>query len=435
MNAQLEKVFYHFIDTRPELEQTMDLQFYENPDIRLAHKIREEFRKKFSRVPTKSQLKEIVKLKSLTETLDADKIDALYDIKLDQYDQDWLEDNVETWIEYKTLETSVQDLVSYMKTTKVTPENVKEFVNTAKSMITERNNIDFNFDDGSDFQDPEKHKQKIHERFSTGFKFFDQVLKGGYAKKSLICFAGAAKVGKSICLANLATQSIAMGYNCAYVSLEMSEQLVMKRVSQNLFNVNGDEYDENSDSEDWVKKKLKNLYGIDSFTTPGNFRVKEFPTSTASVIDIENWLKRSMEKNGFKYEVVFIDYIAIVKNWRNPNSENLYLKIKNIAEDLRAMASRLNICVVTATQINKGAFNMTDMSMGDVAESSGLIHTVDALFGIIQDEIMYTDKRYYFKVLANRINGMKNCKKSFNISYDYMRLSEDVNEDIIMTDL
>ena len=47
---------------------------------------------------------------------------------------------------------------------------------------------------------------------------------------------------------------------------------------------------------------------------------------------------------------MIIDYINIMKNWRNPNSENTYMKIKQIAEDLRAAAQRNDWSIVTATQ-------------------------------------------------------------------------------------
>lgn len=434
MNPHLEKIFYHYLDKRPELETMVEHRFYVNPDIRLAHKIREEFRKKYNRVPSKAQMKEIVKLKNLQETLDFEKIDAIYEVDLTQYEPEWLEKNTEAWIKWQAYDASIIDLVNYTKTAKVTVDNIDEIIEGGKSIVSERNNFDFNFDDGSDFYDPSKHEQKTYERFSTGYKFFDTVLSGGYSKKTLLCFAGAPKSGKSILLANLCAQSVRQGYNCAYISLEMSESLVMGRLGQNMFNVKGTEYSTEADNAEWVKQKLKNLYGIDSFTTPGALRVKEFPTSTASTLDIENWLKRSQELNGIKYNVVFVDYISILKNWRNPNSENLYMKIKQIAEDLRAIASRLDLCIVTAIQLNKSAFNVTDLTMSDVAESSGLVHTVDALFGIIQDEIMYSNNKYYYKVLANRVNGLKNAKKEFNISYDFMRLWEDENSEVIISD-
>jgi hypothetical protein len=107
------------------------------------------------------------------------------------------------------------------------------------------------------------------------------------------------------------------------------------------------------------------------------------------------------------------------------------MKIKQIAEDLRAMAMRNGWCVVTASQFNRGAYNTNDVVLEQIAESAALIHTVDALIGIIQDEMMYMNNEYYFKALALRSEGGKNTKKRFVVSYDFMRISEDVNSQII----
>jgi len=72
-----------------------------------------------------------------------------------------------------------------------------------------------------------------------------------------------------------------------------------------------------------------------------------------------------------------------MKDAKNPNSENMYLKIKSICEDVRAMAQRNNWCVVSLTQTNRSAYDSTDINMSSVSESGGLIATVDSLFGII----------------------------------------------------
>jgi hypothetical protein len=72
-----------------------------------------------------------------------------------------------------------------------------------------------------------------------------------------------------------------------------------------------------------------------------------------------------------------------------------------------------------------------DPTMEQIAESAALIHTVDGLFGIIQDEIMYMNNEYFLKTLANREEGYKNSKKRFTVSYDYLRISEDLNSEII----
>ena len=429
-SSHLEKIFYHYIDSRPEIEESVLSRFYDNPEIRLAHDIRAEFRKKFSKSPTASQLKQICKLKNIQDQLSDEKIDALYECNLGEYDPDWLQTTAESWIEYKTLDSSVIDLVSYLKTTKISAENVKDVVQTAKSIISDRNNVDFKFDEGSDFFDPESHRQRIQDRFSTGYHYLDTVLGGGYSPKTLIAFAGIPKVGKSMWLCNLACAGVRQGNNVAYISLEMAEAKIVKRLACNLLNIPSADYNTLSEDSSYIKKRFSNI-SSDALSVPGALRIKEFPTSTASVLDIENWLRRMEERRKMKFNIVFVDYIGIMRNYRNPNSENSYMKIKQIAEDMRAMAMRNGWCIVTASQFNRGAYNTNDVVLEQIAESAALIHTVDGLFGIIQDEIMYMNSEYLLKTLANREEGYKNSKKRFSISYDYMRITEDLNSEII----
>lgn len=195
-SSHLEKVFYHYIDLRPEIEDQVLSRFYTNKEIKLAHDIRKEFRKKYMTAPTAGQMKQICKLKNLSEQLSDEQIDILYNEDVKQYEREWLDEVAECWVEYKTLDYSVLDLVAYMKTTKVTTDNIKDVVQTVKTLITDRNNIDFKFDEGSDFFDPETHKQHVSERFSTGYPYLDTVLGGGYSPKTLIAFCGIPKVGK-----------------------------------------------------------------------------------------------------------------------------------------------------------------------------------------------------------------------------------------------
>ena len=129
-----------------------------------------------------------------------------------------------------------------------------------------------------------------------------------------------------------------------------------------------------------------------------------------------------------KLNVVVIDYINILSNYRNPNSENTYLKIKQIAEDLRAMGVRNNWLIVTATQITRSGYNASDISMSDVAESAGLSHTADVMLGIIQDDLMRANFEYWLKILKIRDGEGKGTKCRLMINYNYMRLSE--TEDI-----
>jgi len=309
-------------------------------------------------------------------------------------------------------------------------ENVKDVVQNAKNIITERNNIQFGFDEGLDFFDPESHTQPTTDTFSSGIPYIDLVLGGGFYSKALFCFIGEMKIGKSIWLANLAANSVRMGYNTAVLSLEMRDRKLVKRLGANLLNISMREYAQAAEDKVMMKKRLAQV-GYDSLQVPGKLYVKEFPTSSAGVPDIERYLQKMEETKGIKFKVIILDYINILKNWRNPNSENMYMKIKQIAEDLRAMAMRNDWAIVTATQINRSGFGSTDLNATNISESAALGHTVDAMFGIIQDEIMHANREYILKLIANRDDGYKNSRRKFLINYDYMRIMEDPDSTII----
>ena len=157
---------------------------------------------------------------------------------------------------------------------------------------------------------------------------------------------------------------------------------------------------------------------------PGRLFIKEFPTSQGSVLDIEAYLKELEETQDHKVNVLVVDYINILSNYRNPNTENTYMKIKQIAEDLRALAVKRDMLVISATQLNRGAWDSTEIKMENIAESAGLAHTADVMYALIQDNLMHANHEYWLKVLKIRDGQGKGSRCRFNINYDNMRLTE-----------
>lgn len=431
VSTHLEKIFYHYVLERPELLNVVKPRFFRTSSLSKLYEIGNNFYEKYNKQPTQQQVKELVKSLGLSEEINDQQISLLYETNLSQYEPEWLKESTEAWVEYQNLDASVQDLISYLKTTQVNVENVKDVVQTAKTIISDQNNIQFGFDEGLDFFNPDSHIQPVSDTFSSGYEYIDTVLGGGFYSKALFCFIGEMKIGKSIWLANLAANSVKLGQNTAVISLEMRDRKLVKRLGANLLGIPMKEYAEAARDTVDLKQKLGTL-GYSELRTPGKLYVKEFPTSSAGVPDIERYLKKMEELKGIKFKVVILDYINILKNWRNPNSENTYMKIKQIAEDLRAMAMRNEWAIVTATQINRSGFGSTDLNATNISESAALGHTVDAMFGIIQDEIMHANREYILKLIANRDDGYKNSRRKFLINYDLMRITEDPNTQIML---
>jgi hypothetical protein len=195
-NQHLENIWFRSVIENPSYIETTESSFFKNPDYQEAFKVVKSFWKKYQQVPSKNQVRESAKLLKIEDKLSDSLLDSMWSINLPDYDPDWLQQNTESWIEWKTLEKSAVDSINYIKSTDVTPDNIKDVINTYKSIVVDRNKIDFSFDSGLDFSDPDSHRQLISQTFSSGYDYIDFCLGGGFSAKSLYVFLGQPKVGK-----------------------------------------------------------------------------------------------------------------------------------------------------------------------------------------------------------------------------------------------
>lgn len=419
-----EKIFFRLSLEKVKYLQAIKSGFYTSEEIDALSFLANKFYTKFNETPSKEQLELLVKNHPKSkERVSENILNIIFEVDLNKYDEEWITSTAESWIKWRTFNTSFTDTIEFIKTTQVTPENVEAIVTKVKGIINDRNNLTFNSDLGLDFFDWEAHDQKETEKVSTGYNFLDDMLSGGYDKGgNLIVYAGEQNIGKSIYLANDAANFVKMGTNTVVVTAEMAAHKFVKRIGANLLSVNINEYAEKAKNKEHIKRRLETVG--DGFSPPGSLFVKQFPTSQATVLDIEAYVNQIEEERQIKVGAVVIDYINILANYRNQNTENTYMKIKQIAEDLRAMGIRNDWLIVTATQITRSGYNASDITMTDIAESAGLSHTADVMLGIIQDDLMRANQEYWLKVLKIRDGEGKGTKCKLNIDWNYMRLQE-----------
>ena len=223
--------------------------------------------------------------------------------------------------------------------------------------------------------------------------------------------------GKSALKSALCADFLKDGINCLYITLELSEEAVGERIDANLLNIPIQE----------VKKLDKERF-VGKFETLkqkgyGKLVIKEYPTSTASVTSFNLLMDELKAKQGFVPQVVFVDYLQITACARHKmiQGANSYTIQKYIAEELRAFAVQHNVLVITSVQTNRSGFNVTDMDETAIADSAGIIHTVDALFAIIRDEQLKEENKAIIKQLKNRW-GATTYYNKFAIGFDTSRM-------------
>jgi hypothetical protein len=426
INNFQEQIFFHYILDNPIFLNTTKPDFFTNANVRELFEIAKDHALKYKEPPSKDQMIQLVQIKGLGEKYSEDIVTSLYNAKLllGEYDNEWLENNIGPWIQVRNLDNVMRKAIAYMKTTKVTPENASEVVEKVRHMLSSETAIDFTFNLGCDFFDPISHLQTRLARTSSGYDYIDLCTKGGYWKGSLIVLLGMPKAGKTHWMCNLAAKSVMMGHNTAYITLELQKELANMRIGSNMLSVPLDDYENFAKDQPLLKQKLTQLKQK-SLRPVGELHVQEFPSSTLSTNDLGVYLRKAQELLGYKFENVFIDYLNIMKNWRNPNTEYTYMKMKQICEDVRAMGQENNWSIISATQTNRSGWETTDLNIISISESAALLHTVDVLFGIITNAESKARGEYFLKCLANRVAGYENTKKRYTIDWKYARIEED----------
>ena len=223
-------------------------------------------------------------------------------------------------------------------------------------------------------------------------------------------------VGKSLFLCHLTASYLSQGKNVLYITLELAEEEVSKRIDANLLNITFD--DLMVLPRDIYRSRLDKLKA----KTNGKLIVKEYPTSSASATHFRSLLNELHLKKNFVPDAIMIDYLNICSSSRiKPGVANSYTYIKAIAEELRGLAVEFNVPVWSATQLTRGGYNSSDPDMTDTSESFGLPATADLFLALITNETMEQLKQVQVKQLKNRYNDPSQNKR-FVIGIDKSKM-------------
>ena len=239
----------------------------------------------------------------------------------------------------------------------------------------------------------------------------------------------------SLWMQNFAVKSADMGYNVLYITLEMSERKVMKRVGAMRLRIPINDYDTVSKDTETIKKKISNLKNNNSGDLfekkVGKIITKFWAAGTATVNDFDNYVQKLREKKGLKIDLIIVDYITLVAPVKGIAGDNLYSKGKSLAEGLRAIGAKFKIPVITGVQVSKDAWNSNDITLEQVPESKAIAETADVFFAIIRTEDMKRQGLFRFKLLKQRDGDFLKSQIRINLNSTYLTLENDIFLDAI----
>lgn len=263
-------------------------------------------------------------------------------------------------------------------------------------------NIGFDF-----FNDPKRlyEDANIHERIlNCGVKTLNDMIGGGFHEKSLTLVMSGTNVGKTLIMCSLATNFVMNGYNVLYVTFEDPENKIAGRIAQNMFDITQQQYRQMS-KEDFAKAFMKSKTKL----RDNRLIIKEFPEYSTNAMKIRGLIKDLEEKQKFKPDVLFIDYIGcMIPNGKFNSNLNTNTILLMVAMQVRAVAMEFGIPVISASQANRGGNGVAEIALTDVADSFGQNMKADAVFGVTQPEEMAEQNLYNIKLLKTRYGAPLN---------------------------
>jgi archaellum biogenesis ATPase FlaH len=308
-----------------------------------------------------------------------------------------------------------------MKSIDIMNSKGKESKGAIPTLLSDALAISFDPNVGHDYleQYDERYEyyHRVQEKIPFDLEYFNKITKGGLPKKTLNIVLSGTGVGKSLFMCHVAASCLNQGKNVLYITLELAEEEVAKRIDANLMNITFE--DLMVLHQDAYKKKAENI----KKKTNGKLIIKEYPTASASTIHFKTLLNELNLKKTFRPDIIFVDYLNICSSARiKPGGNvNSYTYIKSIAEELRGLAVEFEVPLVSATQTTRSGYVSSDIGLEDTSESFGLPATADFMFALISTEELEELGQILVKQLKNRYND-PTLNKRFVIGIDRSKM-------------
>ena len=425
---QLEKVYFNYILNNKKYFDIVKSYFFRNSEIQFVYGvIREYMLKGDAKVPTPRQILDMVNIEDKEGLITKEILKSILQVDLKEYDEkNFIEPNFNGWVLANRLKTGTVDIIDETRNLDSISDFGKavEAANRIRGIVEEMSSTNFVQDDdmGSDFDDAEHHVQDSSRfKVKCGYETIDHMLGGGWDISTLNVIMAQTNGGKSLWMQNFAVQSANMGHNVLYITLEMSERKVMKRLGAMRLHIPINDYDTLSKDTEMIKKKIANLFE----KKVGKIITKFWAAGTATVQDFDNYIQKLKEKKDIKIDMIIVDYITLVATVKGAMADNLYTKGKNLAEGLRAVGAKYKCPVITGVQVAKDAWNASDITLESVPESKAIAETADTFFAIIRTEEMKRQNMFRFKLLKQRDGDFSKSQIKLNLNPTFLTLEND----------
>jgi len=270
----------------------------------------------------------------------------------------------------------------------------------------------------------------------TGFDIFDRdILNGGYEPSRLYVYGGGSGSGKSTIMNNSiyksAMKQIEMNNRFPktgdirrvyiYVTLENTIEEALMRTYMPMFDITMVQMLGQLGAKEQLPIKERIVSELRK--TQSTIIMKYFPAMTISPIDLMGVVDEVIDVYGKDAIAgLFIDYLDLLK--ADTRYDMYRLELGHITLSLKTLAVQYNVPVITASQLGRSAYRITnsqELGVDQMSESIKKVEHADFVMLLAKDPV--NDKIVHGKVGKNRA-GKSNVAVDFNVDFEKFKFGD-----------
>lgn len=399
-------------------------EYFEDFSEQVIFKILDEYVNKYSSLPTVDILRAELSNQKISQDI-YDSCNVFIDNLMKDYqtpDMQYLVDLTETWCRYQACKRALDVAIPI-----VNDKNNKHPLTILPELFNEALSVNFETNLGHDYADNLADRidklKTAAAGIPSGLNFLDECLGGGFAKETLNVFAAGTGGGKSLMKSHLCATYYKKGFNCVYLTLELSDAKIGVRIDANVTGLPVRQLQAMT-KEDYILTWKKANTG-----RHGRIIILDYPAHTITTAHLRNILNDLELKSEFRPDFIFVDYLNLLDSARVSGSgENSYNTLKAVAEELAGLAKERKCCIITSTQLNRAGYGKSDAGLDNISDSMGIAFTADSLFYLKSDEVLKENQQIRCGCLKTRFSDKTNYSSTFRIDYERMKLSNTEDE-------
>ena len=225
--------------------------------------------------------------------------------------------------------------------------------------------------------------EKNESGVSTGLSDLDKII-GGFQKGNSYILGGRPSMGKSAMMLKFALSAMNNNATPVIFSLEMSKESLLRRWIATIGNINL--FLANNPYELTQRKKEAWQQAVNELSQK-RFEIYDQPAQTIEFIRAKT---RQAQKE-YGNIIVFIDYLTLIKDNREYQSE--HLRVGAISKELKNIAREYDVPVITLAQLSRILEQRSDKRpmLSDLRESGSIEEDADCVMFLYRDSYYNKD--------------------------------------------